>query len=227
MKDYCLDLHKLFNSMKRLSIKDIDEIKINNGIYIFFENGEKYHGYDRIVRVGTDTGQNNLKSRLIQHYLTKNKDRSIFRKNIGRAMLNRDGNPLLLDYWNKDLTKRASKEKFRNEQYEEECKQLESTISDFLDKNMTFVVFPLETKEERLRLEEAIISSLFHCEDFKASDKWLGNFMPELRNNNVKKSGMWLSQGLKASPLTDEEFKKLKEICEAENEDSIDSMHKE
>lgn len=118
MKDYCLDLHKLFNSMKRLSIKDIDEIKINNGIYIFFENGEKYHGYDRIVRVGTDTGQNNLKSRLIQHYLTKNKDRSIFRKNIGRAMLNRDGNPLL-DYWNKDLTKRASKEKFRNEQYEE------------------------------------------------------------------------------------------------------------
>ena len=58
---------------------------------------------DRIVRVGTDTGQNNLKSRMSQHFTNENKDRSIFRKNIGRAILNKN-NSSLLNYWNLDLT---------------------------------------------------------------------------------------------------------------------------
>ena len=224
MIDLCLELHKLFNGMKRLSAKDIDNIKIENGIYIFFEKGEKYHGYDRIVRVGTDTGQNNLKSRLVQHYINENKDRSIFRKNIGRAILNKESSPLL-DYWNKDLTKKENKEKFFDQELADKQKLLERIISNYLDKNMTFVVFPIDSKNERLRLESGIISTLYHCEDFKASSAWLGNFVPQMRNNNVKESGMWLSQGLKAKPLTEEEFKTLKRKCEKINENSIDNVH--
>ena len=224
MEELCLELHRLFNSMPRLLIKDIDTIKINNGIYIFFEKGEKYHGYDRIVRVGTDTGQNNLKSRLIQHYVNENKDRSIFRKNIGRAMLSKENNSLL-EYWDRDLTKRENKQKYLDPELEKLRNALEKEISDYLNENMSFVVFPVDTKEERLRLEAAIISTLYHCEDFKASDTWLGNYMPEIRNNNVKKSGMWLSQGLKAKPLTDEEFKILEERCGKENENSTNFLH--
>ena len=40
---------------------------------------------DRIVRIGTHTGENQLRSRLMQHFVKENKNRSIFRKNIGRC----------------------------------------------------------------------------------------------------------------------------------------------
>ena len=56
---------------------------------VLFETGELAHGADRIVWVGTHTGSNEMPSRLKQHFLKENKDRSIFRKNIGRALLNR------------------------------------------------------------------------------------------------------------------------------------------
>ena len=65
-----------------------------NGIYLLYERGELGHGADRIVRVGTHTGKNQLVSRLKQHFVHENKDRSIFRKNIGRAILNRQQDPI-------------------------------------------------------------------------------------------------------------------------------------
>ena len=45
---------------------------------------------DRIVRIGTHRGDNNLYNRLKEHFINENKDRSIFRKNIGRALLNKN-----------------------------------------------------------------------------------------------------------------------------------------
>lgn len=69
------------------------------------------HGRDRIVRLGTHTGNNQLRSRLKQHFLTENKDRSIFRKNIGRALLNKR-NDLFLKYWELDLTSRKAKNQY-------------------------------------------------------------------------------------------------------------------
>ncbi len=56
----CYELHKLFNNMQRYTMETINEIPFRNGIYIFFEKGEKYGELDRIVRVGTDNGQNHL-----------------------------------------------------------------------------------------------------------------------------------------------------------------------
>ena len=40
-----------------------------NGIYILFEKGEFAHSTNRIVRIGTHTGDNQLRSRLFQHFL--------------------------------------------------------------------------------------------------------------------------------------------------------------
>ena len=95
MSKNCEKLHKFFNNMERLKFP-FDENKIPlNGIYILFEKGEKAHDVDRIVRVGTHTGQNQLRSRLKQHFINENKDRSIFRKNIGRALLNKNKDPFL------------------------------------------------------------------------------------------------------------------------------------
>lgn len=73
-----------------------------------FEEGEYAHGGSRVVRVGSRTGDDQLPFRLTQHFLLENKDRSIFRKNIGCALLNRDGDPFLAQ-WEQDLTSSAKK----------------------------------------------------------------------------------------------------------------------
>ena len=70
-----------------------------------------YESTDRVVRVGTHTGANQLPSRLAQHFLKPNKDRSIFRKNIGRALLNRAHDPFL-EQWEIDLTPSGAKQRY-------------------------------------------------------------------------------------------------------------------
>jgi len=209
---YCDKLHELFNGMHRFNAYTIDEIEFNNGIYIFFGENERYGNLDRIIRVGTDTGENQLKSRLRQHLLNENKDRSIFRKNIGRAMLNNASDAELLRYWNLDLTTSENRNKYYNSHLDARQRQLEIRISAYLG-NMTFVVFEVNTKEERLRLEEAIISTLYHEQRFTASENWLGNYMPQIRNNHVRDSRMWVSQGIYANPLTEEEYEKIVNYC--------------
>ena len=72
---------------------DIQTIQFDNGIYIVFEKGELYKKYDRIVRIGTHTSDGRLKARLKNHFITENKDDSIFRKNIGLALLSLADDP--------------------------------------------------------------------------------------------------------------------------------------
>jgi len=111
VSEICLQLHGLLNSLPRHRFP-FDELAIpGNGIYILFEKGEHAHGVDRIVRVGTHTGENQLRSRLKQHFMNENKDRSIFRKNIGRAILQRAEDPFLAQ-WNWDLTTRKVREPY-------------------------------------------------------------------------------------------------------------------
>ena len=87
----CRELHEVFNNLPRFKFPfDYNKIPLN-GIYFLFEKGELAHGSDRIVRIGTHTGENLLRSRLRQHFLVDNKDSSIFRKNIGRVILNKSG----------------------------------------------------------------------------------------------------------------------------------------
>jgi len=104
----CENLHKWANSLAVFTFP-FDETRIPaNGIYLLFEKGEKAHGGRRIVRIGTHTGKDQLRSRLRQHFLTENKDRSIFRKNIGRAFLNQADDEFL-EKWELDLTSAAAR----------------------------------------------------------------------------------------------------------------------
>lgn len=213
----CYRLHSLFNSLPRYTIDNIDDIPFKNGIYIFFQKGERYYHFDRIVRVGTDTGENQLISRMRQHFLNENKDRSIFRKNIGRAFLMKDDDSLI-DYWNIDLTSRKNKAIYYDIDKTNRCKLLEKQISEFMKANFSFVVFSLNNKDDRLRFEEAIISTLFNSNDFIASSDWLGNYVPATKGNHVKESRMWLSQGIHAKPVTEEELALLFQICRGKQE---------
>lgn len=200
------ELHKIFNGLERFSYpfeNRLNEMP-DNGIYVKFEKGESYNNLDRIVRIGTDTGENNLKKRLIEHFVTENKNRSIFRKNIGRAMLNKDNNSYL-NFWELDTTSKADKEKnFKYINVDLEA-EIEGEISSYIKTNFSFCVFNVETKEQRLFWESKLISTLAY--QSKPSKNWLGNFSTK---EKIKQSGLWQVQGLNKPKLTSDEFDNLK-----------------
>lgn len=210
MRNIGLELHKLFNEQKRYFfpfeqfIKEIPQ----NGIYIIFENGEKYNNLDRIVRVGTHTGNNQLRSRLNQHFIRENKNRSIFRKNIGRCFLNKENNPYL-NLWELDITSKAEKEKnLKSLDFVFET-QIEKRISSYIRTNLSFCVFKVDTKEERLFWESKIVSTLAKSTELKPSANWFGNNSPK---EKIRLSGLWQVNELYNESLTEQEFEQLKGI---------------
>lgn len=205
-------LHFLFNSKRRFHFpfdNDIDQIP-SNGIYVNFETGEKYKEWDRIVRVGTHKGNNQLRSRLYQHFIKKNKNRSIFRKHIGRCLLNKINNPYL-DIWNCDSTSKENKIKYNHlidKNFEQE---LEQQISQYIQDNISFSVFELNNKDKRLFWESKIISTLAAFPDIRPSDNWLGLFSPK---DKILQYGLWQVNELKKKPLDNDEINELTQLLE-------------
>ena len=207
-KNFCEELHKIFNDMKKYKFPFNEQEIPKNGIYILFEKNEFAHKTNRIVRVGTHTGQNQLLSRLQQHFLNENKDRSIFRKNIGRALLNK-GKDHFLKQWEIDLTTKEAKDTILASIDLNKQKQVEKQVSRYIQENFSFVVFPVDSEEKRLEIESKIISTISLCENCKPSASWLGLFSPK---DKIKESGLWLVNELYKSPLADKEIEELKRI---------------
>ena len=205
MSEICNTIHKLFNSMKRFNFPFNEEEIPFNGIYILFEKGEKAHDIDRIVRVGTHTGKEQLRSRLRQHFINENKDRSIFRKNIGRALLNKEKDPFLIQ-WDIDLTTRKAKEEFKNKVNLEKQKEIEKKVTKYIQDNFSFVVFEVIKREDRLLIESKIISTISLCDECNPSQNWLGLYSPK---EKIRKSGLWLVNELYKEPLTNSDLNLL------------------
>ena len=197
----CLRLHQHLTALPRYTWEEIDEVPFRNGIYLVFEEGETYRGMPRIVRVGTHTSTDRLRQRLKDHFVRENHNGSIFRKNIGKALLNQTGDPYL-PTWSLD----TSRFPYKGMEDPHREREVEQAVSRYLRTHMTFSAFEVETQEQRLRLEEGIIASLHQTEDFQASSAWLGRFSPE---KEIRESGMWLKQGLDGIPLDDEELEAL------------------
>ena len=205
MSQICHQLHQLIN---RLPILDFpfDANKIpQNGIYILFETSETGHGTNRIVRIGTHTGNNQLRSRLKQHFIQENKDRSIFRKNIGRAILNRDHDPFLAQ-WELDLTTHEAKQKYKNVVDYSRQKQVEQQVTKYIQGNFCFIVFRVGEKEKRLDWESKLISTVSLCTECQPSSSWLGKYSPI---EKIRQSGLWNVNGLYKKPLSDSEYNAL------------------
>jgi len=180
-----------------------------NGIYILFEKGELAHSTDKIVRIGTHTGNSKLWSRLKEH-LIENKDRSIFRKNIGRALLNKDKDPFLKQ-WEIDLITKKAKELHSNSIDLTKQKEIEKRVTKYIRDNFSFVVFQIDNKDKRLELESKIISTVSLCDECNPSPNWLGLFSPK---EKIRKSGLWLVNKLCKTPLSEKDLKELKNILE-------------
>lgn len=212
---HCCKLHALFHEMKQHKFPFSGDIP-KNGIYVLFESGEHGHGGDRIVRVGTHTGNDQLKSRLNQHFTAENKDRSIFRKNIGRALLNKESDPFL-EQWEWDLTSRESKNRYSH--LLDKCKKesTEKKVTNYIQNNLSFIVISVDDKEERLTLESRIISTVSLCSLCRPSDAWLGLQSPKFK---IRESGLWLVNELYKKTIDNIEFERVSQLCSMANKPS-------
>ena len=208
MENYCKYIHKLFCGVKRFTFPFCKNKIPKNGIYVLFENGEIAHSVDRIVRIGTHTGQNQLYSRLNQHFLVENKDRSIFRKNIGRAILNKN-NDDFIKYWELDLTTRHSKEKYLGKIDNKKQNEIEKDVTNYIQNNFSFIVFEVDDKDRRLTIESKIISTVSLCSECKQTQQWLGNYSTKRK---IIESGLWLVNELWKEPLNNEDINILEDI---------------
>lgn len=204
----CQHLHEWANRLAVHTVPFDQTVIPLNGLYVLFEAGEKGHGGRRIVRVGTHTGAAQLPSRLRQHFLVENKDRSIFRKNIGRALLAQAGDPYA-PTWELDLTPRAAREKYGAVIDFTKQAQVERAVTEYMQRNFSFAVVAIHSKDERLALESKVISTVSHCKDCGSSQQWLGNHSPK---EKIRTSGLWLVNELYKQPLTTKEFVYLQSL---------------
>ncbi len=193
MSRECKDLHDYVRSLKRYTFPfDKNEV-YKNGVYILFEKNEFGHNGDRIVRIGSHTGNDNLVKRLEEHFLKENKDRSIFRKNIGRALLNKNSDSYL-DIWDIDLTSKKAREEYRPFIKRDYQELIEKQVSDYIRDNFTFSVIEVLDREERLSLEKRLIKIVSSCNECYPSNHWLGKFSTI---DKIRMSGLWQSQHIK------------------------------
>jgi hypothetical protein len=197
MSEICALSHLLFDELKPFAFPFEPSQIPRNGIYVLFEAGEYAHGVNRVVRVGTHTGNNQLRARLQQHFIRENKDRSIFRKNIGRTILNRENDPFI-EQWEWDLTTRKAKNKYGHLVNWKKQREVETLVTQYIQGSFSFVVFEVLDSHERLRLESRIISTISLCDECHPSSEWLGQYSPKAK---IRESGLWLVNELYKQPM--------------------------
>lgn len=202
-------LHILFSDLKKFTYP-YNETKISkNGIYILFENGEYFKGLDRVVRIGSHTGNNRLFTRINEHYIKDDHRDSIFRKHLGRCLLTINKRTDYIENWNLKIKKRVDKEinyHRINWKLEEEYEQL---VTKYIRTNFSFIVIPNLTNEnERLRLEKGLISTFAQAIEKTSSEEWIGNYHPDKKIRDYK---LWNIHHLMGTPLTEREIELIEE----------------
>lgn len=202
MSHICNELHLLVNKLERYRFPFNEQDIPLNGIYVLFQEGEHAHGGDRIVRIGTHTGNNRLRSRLKEHFINENKDRSIFRKNIGRTLLNMRKDSYI-GGWELDLTTRKNKDryfKFVDQAYQS---KVENEVTKTIQKVFSFAVLEESDKSNRKLLKSRIVAEVSKCADCKASPNWIGKYSTK---EKIRVSGLWQEQELYKDGFTISEF---------------------
>tara|TARA_R110002096_G_scaffold383943_1_gene577902 strand:+ start:134 stop:1192 length:1059 start_codon:yes stop_codon:yes gene_type:complete len=207
-KSACQCIHDHVTQLPPMDKSALDACSISNGLYFIYEKHERSHGRDRIVRIGTHTGDGNLIKRIFEHTFTPNKDRSIFRKHIGRCILAKRNDPFLKQ-WELDLTSKVAREDSENNIDLKMLANVESEVTDNVNTNLSFRIFEVKDKWHRLSAEAALLSTIAACSDCGASKHWLGNSHPR---KNIGQAGLWNVQGLNGESLSVDEVNDFFEV---------------
>jgi hypothetical protein len=169
-----------------------------------------------IVRVGTHR-EGNFVSRMKSHYVDDRKvermsinnacpkDRSIFRKYIGRALLGRVKSAYL-PVWNIDFQTKANKRLFggqRNVGFE---RKIERAVTKVLREKFSFKSIPTGKHDAIIGgegLGARLISTIAHCRLCKPSPDWLGRHSPV---GGIRNGKLWLVQHLGSDGLNDKDW---------------------
>lgn len=217
LSDTCAWLTERLARLPLFSYPFLEKHLPSNGIYFFHETGElSSHGESlpRVVRVGTHR-DGNFRHRIAEHYLLDDRkmgfdrnrsaphDRSIFRKNIGRALLNKLRDPYL-DVWEIDFMKKMNLSLYSHLRDIEKEKSVEREITHILRENFRFRVVPVESENQRLGangLESCLIATVAQCTRCGPSANWLGIDSPIAK---IRTMGLWQVNHLRSSPLLGE-----------------------
>lgn len=219
MSEKCKWLHEHLNLLPIFKYPFDLKLLPSNGIYFFYEEGENSdHGNGilkpRIVRIGTHK-ENNFRTRISEHFLLnesrmkftlinpKPSDRSIFRKNIGRALLNKQNDSDYLRVWDIDYTSHIKTTKNSQLRDINKEKKIESQITNLLRKTFYFRLIPLVGQEKRMGItgmESRLIGTIASCKLCNQSKNWLGKYSPIRK---IKGGKLWLSQHLDSVGITD------------------------
>jgi len=132
------------------------------------------------------------------------KDRSIFRKNIGRALLKKK-NSEYLTIGEYDFTTNKEQQKHRHERDTAFEYATEEEITNILRKKFSFRFIEIDDQELRMGkkgLEGRLIGTLSHCSRCQPSSHWLGHHSPKMR---IQESGLLLIQHLNDDRMTDKD----------------------
>jgi hypothetical protein len=193
MSQKCEKLHEILKEGKKFYARSLDDANVKNelnhsGLYIFYEEGETGHGGDRIVRVGRAIKTDTIYKRNKQHFFGT-KRRSIFRKQIGRAILCNDSERL--DNWN-------TKGKPDGE--------IEKKVSRHLAEKCHFIAIAIEDIEKVNELEKKMTATVVQCNEYKPSKGWLGYNSPQ---NKIRKYGLWQEQSLNGEELSEDDLAEI------------------
>jgi hypothetical protein len=200
----CDHLHKRVQGLRRFNFGDQSDDLPLDGVYFVFERGQQGHGGSRIVMIGSHRGNGKLAARLREH-TTQNKDRSIFRKQIGRALLNRNQDPFLAD-WNQDLTTRKNKELHFHRISKSKLATVEEEVSKFISDYLSFAVINCDSPAEALKLQKLFIGTVSNCSTCSPTSDWFGHSSPDIK---ISESGLWQVMGLYKAGLQEDDLQRF------------------
>jgi hypothetical protein len=194
----CAALHRMLEALPVFDgTVSNDHLPAGCGIYFFYEDAGELRELCShtpralgIVRVGISSGTG---TRISHHYhgvipieaITLDtlcpKDRSVMRKHIGRALLNRPGHPHgdYLELWNIDLTEPAERELVRSQRRIDVEKAVEHEVSEVLQRTFRFRYLVAPTSEIADQWETQCIGILASCPTCRRSSDWLGRHHPD------------------------------------------------
>lgn len=202
----CQRIHEALERLPRYT--NAGEVPFNDGLYFFYEEGQvsAHSPRGRIVRVGNHPRSDGTLKRRLATHLKGQKNASVFRKLVGGALMRRNdpSNPCLAPapgagHWeqqNGDVCNR--------------CRPLEEKVTEYFRHSFSFRCLPINGREERNRLEDALIATLARCPDCGPTVAWLGlHAYPQ----KVHDSGLWNVLAVDGEPLTGAELDRVLEIA--------------